>query len=249
MTARTSDLLRNGVVEHLIGVIDLKRGRAVHAVAGCREAYTPVACTDGDPVALARHYAGLGLKRLYLADLDAIETGTPQIDSISRVLSDGERFESVLLDAGWRGDPAPDSAGQMIVTRFADRFANLRFVAATESAISLQTLDVLTQRVSAARIILSLDHRGGQLIGPADLDRWVDAAERLAIDQLLVLDLEAVGTSRGAATTELCRQVKTLAPVSRLLSGGGIRCAQDVRQLLSAGCDQCLVATALHDAI
>ena len=55
----------------VIGVIDLRNGRAVRACAGHRDRYPPI----GDPVDLARRYVDhYKLTELYLADLDAIES-------------------------------------------------------------------------------------------------------------------------------------------------------------------------------
>src|SRR5688572_33321290 len=62
----------------LIGVVDLKAGRAVHARGGARERYLPVETIagsriDGDPLALAHVYVErFGLTTIYVADLDAI---------------------------------------------------------------------------------------------------------------------------------------------------------------------------------
>ena len=54
----------------VIGVIDLRDGRAVHARAGRRDRYQPI----GDAADLARRYIEqYGLTELYVADLDAIE--------------------------------------------------------------------------------------------------------------------------------------------------------------------------------
>ena len=71
----------------VIGVIDLRNGRAVRACAGHRDRYPSI----GDPVDLARRYVDhYKLTELYLADLDAIESShngggperaTPQVAS------------------------------------------------------------------------------------------------------------------------------------------------------------------------
>src|SRR5436309_13381707 len=63
----------------VIGVLDLLGGLAVHARAGRRESYAPVATIagsriePGDALAVARAYVDrLGLTELYVAHLDAI---------------------------------------------------------------------------------------------------------------------------------------------------------------------------------
>src|SRR5215207_9055025 len=65
----------------IVGVIDIRDGRAVHARGGVRASYEPVrdvAGVDvrGDALALARVYVEqLGVPELYVADLDAITGG------------------------------------------------------------------------------------------------------------------------------------------------------------------------------
>jgi phosphoribosylformimino-5-aminoimidazole carboxamide ribotide isomerase len=76
----------------VIGVIDLKDGVAVHAVRGERQRYRPVrsGLVEGaDPVAVARALRDrLGLRELYVADLDSIAGGRGH-DDVLRVLSLG----------------------------------------------------------------------------------------------------------------------------------------------------------------
>lgn len=243
MSRSASDLLDDEIVEHLVGVIDLKAGQAVHAVAGRRDQYAAVGCTSGDAIALIDKYRSLGLRQLYVADLDAIETTAAQCELIEQLLLEARDFRSFILDAGWRGDE-PNLTGNDWTTAF----GNLNWVAATESAIGTDSLDRLSRLVPPRRIVLSLDYRDRQLLGGVDLERWLQCAHRLAIDQILVLDLQAVGTSAGnTAAIDLCGEVLSALPDARLLSGGGIRDADDVRRFRQAGADRCLIATALHD--
>src|SRR5262252_7249864 len=71
----------------IVGVIDVRGGRAVHARGGRREQYAPVGVAagervDGDAVALARVYVDrLGVRELYVADLDVIEGGTSAMNA------------------------------------------------------------------------------------------------------------------------------------------------------------------------
>src|SRR5207247_8071355 len=81
----------------VIGVLDLLGGLAVHARAGRRESYAPVATIagsriePGDALAVARAYVDrLGLTDLYAADLDAI---------LGRVEDAGRRSQSTVVAA------------------------------------------------------------------------------------------------------------------------------------------------------
>ena len=75
-----NDLLTRRWVQHIVGVIDLLDGQAVHAIAGNRNQYQPIAFCNGDPLALVAYYRTFGLSALYVADLDAIENDRIQGD-------------------------------------------------------------------------------------------------------------------------------------------------------------------------
>ena len=249
---RLSDLLHRGIIDYLIGVIDLRKGQAVHAVAGNRDLYAAVSTVSsaiaGDATSLARRYRELGLTGLYIADLDAIETQSPQTELIRQILACDLGFCDIVIDLGWTGDE--HSATQSAILELAADYPALWIVAATESAKSLHSIARLAESVSAQRIILGMDYRGGRLISDfGDESAWFDEAQRLKVGGILVLDLQAVGTSAGAATAEICHRIRPQFPHTAVLSGGGIRSARDVRQLIRAGCDKCLVATALHERL
>src|SRR4051812_30690147 len=88
----------------VIGVLDLRRGGAVHARAGQRDEYLPVRAVArrsipaGDPIALASAYCErLRLADLYIADLDAL-TGRPPQDALVAAIASAVRA-SILVDA------------------------------------------------------------------------------------------------------------------------------------------------------
>ena len=101
MNRRSATLLEHGVVEHLIGVIDLKDGCAVHAVAGKRDQYQPVslsgAVSRGYPQQLVDFYARQGLSRLYIADLAAIGRRSPQTGVVRETLRNAGQFDSISI--------------------------------------------------------------------------------------------------------------------------------------------------------
>jgi len=229
-------------------VVDLKGQRAVHAVAGNRDRYQPVPFCGGDPVALAKHYQDLGVFELYVADLDAIEGREIQTSIIGQ-LGDLTEEHRMVIDIGWTGEA--NHAVTDWVGPFSDMVPHCQWVAATESMVSLSSLEELVELVSADQTLLGLDFFQGRLLGSdraghLGLGRWINTARRLAIAGSVILDLAGVGQASGPMTTEICRSVKVMASEWTLLSGGGIRSAQDVRWLVDAGCDRCLVATALH---
>ena len=85
-------------IENIVGVVDLLDGKAVHAIAGDRANYQPVAFCVGDPIALALPQARC--QSLYVADLDAISGRPLRWTCYAFVpLFDGE----MIVDPGWRG--------------------------------------------------------------------------------------------------------------------------------------------------
>ena len=231
----------------IVGVIDVRRGQAVHARAGLRSAYEPIrsaagVAVDGDPVALVRVYADiLGVRELYLADLDAIDAGIAALDRrvVSQIASLGR---PLLLDAG--------------VSTPADARAVLEAGASTvvvglETLTGFPALADICRDAGRDRVAFSLDLRDGVPVAlPNVIDAaWsaADVARRAAdagVGTIIVLDLARVGTGTGI-DGERMGAVRRAVPGVNLLAGGGVRSAADLDELSSAGCDGALVATAL----
>ena len=241
-------LLHPSTLRHLTGVIDLKAGQAVRAVAGERDGYRPVQNpqTNGPfgPTQLAQHYLALGLRSLYIADLDGLTGQAVQWPLIQWMLDHIPADVRVLVDIGWTGDEQCGSDARL-ERLLADR-SNIQVIAATESASSVGSVGRLAAKVSANRVVLSLDYGSGALVDKGfGQSAWLDETARLRLAGVIVLDTAAVGLGQGPVTPSFCRQVRSALPHTEILSGGGVRDADDVASLLDAGCDSCLVATAL----
>jgi phosphoribosylformimino-5-aminoimidazole carboxamide ribotide isomerase len=220
----------------VIGVIDLKDGVAVHAVRGERQSYRPVRSKlveGADPVAVARALRGLGLRELYVADLDGIG-GRPGHDETLRALA---AEAELMVDAG-----ISDLAG-------VERLLSL---GAARAIVGTETLNASAfAELPLDRVVLSLDMRAGRVLardpelatlGPGEaLARLTRAGLREAI----VLDLARVGSGEGP-DVGLVGELHGRFPQLALLAGGGVRNAADLRALAQAGAAGALVATALH---
>jgi HisA/HisF family protein len=231
---------------HLLGVLDLLRGHAVHARAGVRERYAPVLraaeceIPPGDACALARAYIDhLGITEIYVADLDAILDRTPQDTEIRDLAALGA---PLWLDAAIR---SVEDARRAI-----DLGAN-RVVVGLETLPSFGALSAICDAVGRHRVAFSLDLRAGEplvangvAMEPAHLlaARAADAGASAVI----VLDLARVGMGTGL-DLELIARVRQEAPGVALFAGGGVSGWDDLVRLHNAGCDGALVATALHE--
>jgi len=222
----------------VIGVIDLKDGVAVHAVRGERQRYRPLRSrlVDGaDPVDVARALRDrLGLRELYVADLDAIAGGTGHEETLRALAAEAE----LMLDAG-----VSDAAG----------IERLLALGAARVIVGTETLADAGAFAGLAleHLVLSLDLRAGRVLsrdpelatlGPGEaLARLTRAGLREAI----VLDLARVGSGEGP-DLELVGELHGRFPQLALLAGGGVRDVADLRALERAGAAGALVATALH---
>ncbi|WP_372717548.1 HisA/HisF-related TIM barrel protein [Novipirellula sp.] len=236
--------------EQIVAVVDLKAGLVVHAVAGNRHAYQPIAIggkAAGDPLALVAHYRRLGIRSLYIADLDSILLGQPQIALLERLICTHSDLDEILVDIGL---PDLDTVASLLES--ARRRSNVFVIVASECAANVASLRRFVGALDYSQLVLGMDYRQGVFVGGNhsergwDLERdWLEFAAQLGIERVVALDTATVGTSRGPSMAERCLRIRRHSPGVKLYSGGGIRDASDVKLLLDAGCDCCLVATAL----
>jgi phosphoribosylformimino-5-aminoimidazole carboxamide ribotide isomerase len=231
----------------VIGVIDLLGGRAVHAVAGLRDRYQPVRPiagaidTPGDSHALARFYIDrLGVDALYVADLDAIQGGTPQIALLASLRTLGAQ---VYVDAG----VTTVAAAQRVLATGASKV-----IVGLETLTSFDDLAAICEDVGGERAVFSLDFRDGRALSKASLDD--DAPEtltrravRAGVRSLIAIDLARVGVGAGLDLEVIGRVRGAAPPHVTLIAGGGIRDGRDLERLADAGCDGALVASALQN--
>jgi phosphoribosylformimino-5-aminoimidazole carboxamide ribotide isomerase len=236
----------------LIPVLDLLRGRAVHARRGVRDQYEPVASallpgTAGDAAALARAYrTRFRTARCYVADLDAIQGWAPQV-KLLRALADAERgFGSgLMVDGGI----STARAAQVLVDAGASTL-----VVGLETLRGFEDLKAIVSEVGGDRVVFSLDlmegkpirRRTGRIASQEAVALELGArAVEAGVSGVLVLDLAAVGTEAGPRNLEIIAGLKRLLWVP-IYSGGGVRSPEDLSLLSEAGCDAALVGSAIH---
>lgn len=222
--------------------MDVRDGRAVHATGGDRQAYPPLSrrfdVPDG-PVALASRIAGRwGPRLLYLADLDALSGRPRQLGVVEELADAGHRLRVDAAVAGAADARALLAAGAEEV------------VVALETLPGWERLAEVTEAAGRGRTALSLDLRGGRAQGgPAGPGAAPGSLARRGAEagagRVLALELERVGSGRGL-DLELLRRCRAAAPGVGLTAAGGVRGPDDVRAARRAGCDECMVATALY---
>ncbi|MEO1527894.1 MAG: HisA/HisF-related TIM barrel protein [Planctomycetota bacterium] len=236
--------------ERLIGVIDLKSGRAVRAVQGRREQYQPVESfrlpaaqveLRGNPDALAECYSRYALASLYIADLDGL-TGKPyQFNEIDRLLDLCDWPEPPLVDFGLTGSESDEELSAL--DRLVEKH-DTRIIVATESAGSTHALDLFAQRFPRESVVVSLDYRNGDWVSDSATEsEWLAACIDNAVGSVVVLDVATVGTESSERSAALCNRISPQLSNISIITGGGVRHESDVNQLVDAGAERVLVAS------
>ncbi|MCA9219230.1 MAG: hypothetical protein KDA71_02820 [Planctomycetales bacterium] len=234
----------------VIPVIDLLHGQVVRGVAGERHRYQPIQsklCAGSAPGVVARALIDrFPCRQMYVADLDAIAAREPNWEAYSAIAAAGV---GLILDGGLRSvEQAAEFTARMQPIQLTSRI-----VVGLETIRDLNDLPQFVRAVGQARAVFSLDLRHGEPLSDDPAIRRTDslALARLAIEagfaSLIVLDLAAVGVGSGVPTLELCRTIHGRHPSVELISGGGVRGPEDLREMVVSGCQSALVASALHD--
>ncbi|MDE1179172.1 HisA/HisF-related TIM barrel protein [Paraburkholderia sp.] len=251
----------------VIPVLDLLDNHAVRAVRGERASYRPIQsslCATSDPLVVARALlAATGARMLYIADLGAIVERRAHIDVLARLcIALGEPAASpttpveIWLDAGF-ADLASMHAlfacvADRVQQRMRDRIATPDCRAASLVPVfgseSLDDIDApRAAESSGLRPVLSLDHRGGQLLA-------TDVAHRAALldsthawpSRLIAMTLDQVGAYEGPDLA-LLSTLRARAGNRSVIGAGGIRNDDDLHRATQSGATAWLVASAVHD--
>jgi phosphoribosylformimino-5-aminoimidazole carboxamide ribotide isomerase len=227
----------------IIPVIDVLNGVAVHGVRGERERYQPLKsalCRSTDPLDIASTFGSLGFGSLYLADLDAILGKSANFNVYRQIMT--ETRLDLMVDAGIADITR---AEEVLATEVS------KIVVGSET---LESLDFLGQAVKAFgedRVVVSIDLKEGKVLSVSEAIASMDAVSfaqelgKIGVDQIILLDLDRVGTEHGI-NLALLRSVLEKTGVT-VLVGGGIRSIQELEELRKLGVSGALVATILHN--
>ncbi|QEG25110.1 HisA/HisF-related TIM barrel protein [Mariniblastus fucicola] len=240
-------------VSPVIPVLDLMIGQVVWAKGGHRGCYAPVHSPlthSARPVDVAKAiFNQTGCDCLYLANIDSFAGATP-ISSVYQELV--EAGFSLWIDADWMGSLHCDKRTDQILTLAQQ--PNVRLIFSSETMSSLDEFSIISGLAqSGVEPIFSLDMRKGKVISKSDQLSSVQPLDLVAkawqagVRDIILLDLESVGTFDGVSTESVIREVHERFPEAKLISGGGVREQADAQQLLTAGCQHVLVASAIFD--
>jgi phosphoribosylformimino-5-aminoimidazole carboxamide ribotide isomerase len=235
----------------VIPVLDLLDGHVVRAVRGERATYRPIQSRlspVSEPLPIARALlAASGAHTLYVADLGAIlQRGThaSQLAALRAALPGIELW----LDAGFTDYASVrtlfdqiDAIGQRDGHAAHLNLATLVPVFGTESLRDIHALR--SAQTAGLSPILSLDHRAGQLLTAAELERspaWWPS-------RVIAMTLDQVGSYAGPDLSTFERIRAHATAHTTVIGAGGIRNRADLTAAASTGATAWLVASALHD--
>ncbi|MCX8150274.1 MAG: HisA/HisF-related TIM barrel protein [Candidatus Bathyarchaeota archaeon] len=226
----------------IIPVIDILNNEVVHAVKGNRTAYKPLQsrlCNSTDPAAVALMFKGLGFKKLYIADLDAI-------------LGKGDNTEVFRKISSQTGLQLIVDAGVTEIKKAQVLFKNKvnQIVIGTETLKNLNFVRDAIKLFGTEKIMVSLDLMKDKVLCKSELVNSMDALEiaseiqKMGVSQIIFLDLARVGSNEGV---DMARLKKIKSGVSAaIFIGGGVRNLKDILLLYSMKVSGVLVATSLH---
>jgi len=227
----------------VIPVIDVLNGVAVHGKQGERNKYKPLKSrlfASTNPLTIASFFESFGFTSLYLADLDAILGKSMNLNLLKQIA------QTTNLDF-------------MVDSATSDLKRARKVVDSNVSKIvigseTLDRLDFVKQAVEIFgenKVIISIDQKNGKLLSKSslisslDVFSFVEKLEGLGITEIILLDLERVGTEYGVDLGFIQNIVENTE--IGVFVGGGIRSFEELEQLKRIGVAGALVATGLHD--
>ena len=229
----------------IIPVIDLMKGIVVHGQMGERKKYKPiqsVLCHSADPLTVAYAFEDkLQLKELYIADLNAISHH--DYSHLKEILKIKQNTHlNLMLDCGIR---SIDDILRVISTKID------RIIIATETLSGLNELERIADQIDRSKLILSIDTMYNKILANSkeilELNprALAEYGYELGIQECIVLDLSKVGSEKGPNIT-IAKEIVDNVDIS-VITGGGIRCIDDIYYLEENGFTGVLIATALHN--
>ncbi len=220
----------------IIPVLDLSRGLVVHAKKGDRKNYLPInshLCPSSNPIETIKCFLNLyAFTRIYIADLDALQHQSDNVDIIESICKVYPKLE-IWLDTG-----------VSLIKYYLEnpKFDSLRIILSTESIESISTFISLMNIYAHHRFIFSIDYKSGAILGPKDLlladDQWPT--------DILILNLDHVGANDGINIPSQLNH-HALFQAHNTYYGGGVRNINDLYKLKTLGAAGALLSTALHN--
>ena len=229
---------------NVIPVIDVLNGAAVHGIRGERKRYQPlnsILCRSADqPLNIASAFKSLGFSSLYLADLDAIMGKSANFNIYNQIVA--QTSLDLMVDAGITDI---NKAEKVLATDVP------KIVVGSETLGNLDFLGQAVKTFGKDKVVVSIDLKKGKVLSASeaiaamDFISFAQELGNVGINQIIVLDLDRVGTEHGLNLPLLKTVIEETGV--EVLVGGGIQSIQELEQLRKLGFSGALIATILHN--
>ncbi len=221
----------------IIPAIDIIEGKCTRLSQGD---YATKKKYGGDPAEWARAFAGCGIRRLHLVDLEGAKASTPQnLRTLEKIAGLG------LLKLEWGGGIKDDDALASVWNAGAD-WAIIGSIAAKEPGRMQGWLQTY-----GSRIILGADIRNGKVAvsgwledSGIGLDSLIESFKGL--EQAIVTDISRDGMLQGPAF-DLYKGLQTRFPALKTIVSGGVSSMDDIRRADSMGLPGIIVGKAIYE--
>ena len=218
----------------IILAIDLKKGLVVKAFAGFRLNYKPLVVNSvnySDPIQLIKIILEkIDLKKIYIADLDAIQNHKSNNKVIKKIL---ETFPSImfLIDAGF---DYPKSVYEFCLVLKKKKISNFQIILGTEKIKNYNFKSFANEK----KFWISIDFDGNQ-------QKWMEKVSRSKIKpKLIFMFLKNIG-GRGVSIPLIRLLVKNF-PKNRCIIAGGIKTKNQIKSIKRVGVESVIVSTLIH---
>lgn len=215
-------------------------GRCVRLSQG--EFDTSVAYSD-DPVEVAVSFAGRGVERLHVVDLDGARSGSPaHYDTLRAIKAETDLV--VDFGGGIRSSEAVESAleaGADLLSVGSVAASNPDLLAEWAAAFGARRF-IFAADVRAGNVSVSGWTRDTQVSVESALERVMDAG----IETALVTEISVDGTLAGPALA-LYRRLRARFPGLYLIASGGVGSETDVAALEETGVDAVIIGKAIYE--
>jgi len=221
----------------IIPAIDIIEGKCTRLSQGD---YATQKNYGGDPAEWARAFAGCGIRRLHLVDLEGAKASTPQnLRTLEKIAGLG------LLKLEWGGGIKDDDALASVWNAGAD-WAIIGSIAAKEPGRMQGWLQTY-----GSRIILGADIRNGKVAVSGWLDDSGIGLDSLiesfkGLEQAIVTDISRDGMLQGPAF-DLYKGLQTRFPALKTIVSGGVSSMDDIRRADSMGLPGIIVGKAIYE--
>jgi phosphoribosylformimino-5-aminoimidazole carboxamide ribotide isomerase len=222
----------------VIPAVDIMGGKVVRLTRGdpgTKKDYGRL----GDPVSVTRLWEEQGAEWVHVIDLDAALGRGRNTATIMEILKETEA--PCQIGGGIR---SVDSAVKMLEAGVG------RIIMGSMAIRSPETVETLIREYGSERIVVSLDHDGGEILingwetrSGMDLERAMTKFKDLDIHRFLVTGVDRDGTLSGP-DVEVFRKV---AGKARIIAAGGIGSLKDILDLRETGVEAAVVGRALYE--